>query len=187
MLRSAFLFAPNRIYVEIVHYVKIVLWPSRNLFPFWRQLISHLGVKITGYSFLGIPLCFRWCLRINSFGSQIRSSLEFPAGTSELVPFGASSDRLWVLWFREMPSCWFLFFFPRWGLLFLFICGELHFPPLWVYYSYPFLGNFIYYRGGLGKIWIRKFIYIIFHILYHSYFPVLPCHFLNKNILLACK
>ena len=27
-----------------------------------------------------------------------------------------------------------------------------------------------YYRGGFGKIWIRKLIYVIFHIFYHSLF-----------------
>ena len=32
---------------------------------FRRQLGSYLGVKIPGYFFLGIPLCFFWCLGIN--------------------------------------------------------------------------------------------------------------------------
>ena len=30
-----------------------------------------------------------------------------------------------------------------------------------------------YYRGGFGKIWIRKFIYVIFHIFYYSIFTFL--------------
>ena len=48
---------------------------------------------------------FRWDLRWN-----------FPAGASELIPFGARSDRLWDLQSLEIPSRVFLLVFPRWGL-----------------------------------------------------------------------
>ena len=73
----------SQIYVEIIHYVKIVLQAPRNLSLFWSHLGSYLGVKIPGDSFSGIPLRFRWCLGINSFWSQIGSLLEFSRGTSE--------------------------------------------------------------------------------------------------------
>ena len=43
---------------------------------FWRKLGSPLGMKIPGYSLLGIPLFFCWHLRINSFWFQLISLLK---------------------------------------------------------------------------------------------------------------
>ena len=41
----------------------------------------------------------------------------------------------------------------------------------------PFYDIFIkILSGGFGKIWIRKFIYVIFYIFYHSLFPLLPLY-----------
>ena len=54
--------------------------------------------------------------------------LNFPAGTSELTLFGAWSDRLWDLQSQEIPSWVFFLVFPCWGLLWLFVRGELHSP-----------------------------------------------------------
>ena len=62
------------------------------------------------------------------FGTNSNLRWNFPAGTSKLNPFGASSDCPWDLQFPEIPYWGFLLVSPRWGLLFLFIRGELHFP-----------------------------------------------------------
>ena len=66
-----------------------------------------------------------------------------PAGTLELISFGARSDLLWDLQFPEIPSRGFLLDFPHWGLLCLFVCGELNISPLGFYYTSPFFGNYI--------------------------------------------
>ena len=60
--------------------------------------------------------------------------------------FGASSDLLWDLRFPEIPSRGFLLVLPRWGLLCLFICAELHISPLGVYYNSTLLGNYMNLR-----------------------------------------
>ena len=44
---------------------------------------------------------------------------------------------------------------------------------LWKDTILPIIYFIKYYRGGFGKIWIRKFIYVIFHIFYHSIFACL--------------
>ena len=64
------------------------------------------------------------------FGANSDLCWNCPAGTSELIPFGASSDLLWDLRFPDIPSRGFLLAFPRWGLLCLFVRGELHISPL---------------------------------------------------------
>ena len=142
-LRSDFIFAQTRIYVEIVHYVENYPSGTSEFIYFWRQLGSYLGVKISGDSFLGIPLRFCWCLVINSFWHQFGSLLEFSCGNIATnfvwrqlrspLGFAIPGDS-----FLGIPPC-----SPRWGLLWFFVHGELHFPPLGVYYSYPFLGNYI--------------------------------------------
>ena len=70
----------------------------------------------------------------------------FPAGASEIIPFGARSDRLWDLQSPEIPSRVFLLVFPRWGLPWLLVRKELHFPTLGVYCYSPFLGNYISFQ-----------------------------------------
>ena len=62
--------------------------------------------------------------------NYFRSDLHwnFPAGTSELIVFGARLDRLWDLQSPEIPSRGFLLVFPRWGLPWFFVREELHFP-----------------------------------------------------------
>ena len=142
-LRSDFLFAQTRIYVEIVRYVKIILQAPRNLFPFGAS--SDLtwewkSPEIPSWEFL---FAFAGASEFIPFGASSDLRWNFPAGTSELILFGTSSDRLWDLWFPEIPSRGFLLVFPRWGLLCLFVCGELYFPPLGVYYSSPLLGNYV--------------------------------------------
>ena len=116
---------------------------TSEFISFWRQLGSPLVMKIPGDSFLGIPLCFRWRLIINVFWRQLESLLEFShwhlginsvwrqLGSS--LVFSIPGDL-----FSGIPTC-----FPRWGLLWLFVCGEIHFPPLGVYYSSPFLENYM--------------------------------------------
>ena len=87
---------------------------------------------------------FRWDLCWN-----------FPAGASELIPFGARSDRLWDLRSPEIPSQGLLPVFPRLGLPWLFVCEELYFPPLGVYCSSPLLGKSINHQitDFLRSLW----------------------------------
>ena len=143
MLWSDFLFAQTRIYVEIVRYVKIILQEPRNLFPFGAS--SDLtwewkSPEIPSWEFL---FAFAGASEFIPFGANLDCCWSFTAGTSELIPFSISSDCLWDLWFLEIPSQGFLLVFPHWGLLCLFVRGEIYFPPLGVYYSSPFLDNYI--------------------------------------------
>ena len=93
----------------------------------------------------------------NSVGAK------FPAGTSELIPFGANWDLHWNctagtlefipfvgslhlhldLRFPEIPYQGFLLVSPRWGLLCLFVRVELHIFPSGIYHTSHFLGNYI--------------------------------------------
>ena len=91
-------------------------------------------------------MAFAGASELIPFGTNSDLRWNFPAGTLELIPFGASLDRLWDLRFPKIPSRGFLLVFPRWGLLCLFVCGELHFPPLGVYYPSPFLGGYMRVR-----------------------------------------
>ena len=50
------------------------------------------------------------------------------------------------MWFPEIPYQGFFLVSPRWGLLCLFGCQELHIFPLGIYYTSPFLGNYIHRR-----------------------------------------
>ena len=51
------------------------------------------------------------------FGAKWYLRWNCPAGTLELIPFGVSSDLLWDLRFLDIPYRGFLLVFPRWGLL----------------------------------------------------------------------
>ena len=84
-----------------------------------------------------------------TFGASQDISWNCPAGTSELIPFGASSDLLWDLQFPEINYQGFLLVFPRWGLLCLFVRVELHISPLGIYYTSPFLGNYINHQSTI--------------------------------------
>ena len=110
------------------------------LAPGWIVLGSENNPEIPSRGFLFV---FSGALEIIPFGASSDLCWNFPAGKLELIPLGASLDRLWDLRSPEIPSQWFLLVFPCWGLLWLFVCGELYFPLLGVYYSYPFLGNYI--------------------------------------------
>ena len=115
-----------------------------HLFRSWNTLTRAQNLKLkfefqtlltrnspAGTSEL-IPLGANWDIHWN-----------FPAGTSELILVGASLDLLWDLRFLDIPSQGFLLVFPRWDLLCLFVCVELHIYPLGIYYNSPFLGNYI--------------------------------------------
>ena len=78
-----------------------------------------------------------------TFGANSDICWNFPAGISGLITFGASLDLPWDLEFSEIPSRWFLFAFPHWGLICLSFCGELHVLLLGFYYASPLLGNYI--------------------------------------------
>ena len=91
------------------------------------------------------------------FGANWDLRWSCPAGTLELIMFGARSDLLWDLKFPEIPSQGFLLVFPRWGLLCLFVFVELHISPLEIYYSSPFLGNYInHQRTRLPKFFLTQ-------------------------------
>ena len=79
----------------------------------------------------------------HTFEFQTRLAGNSPSGTSELIPFDASLDILWDLQLPEMPSLVLLLALPCWGLLLLFVRGELHISPLGFYYTSPFLVNYI--------------------------------------------
>ena len=113
---------------------------------FWRQLGSPLGMKIPGDSLSGIHPCFFWRLGINSFWRQLGSSLEFSCwhiGINSVwwqlrspLGFEISGDS-----FSGILPC-----FPLLGFtMIILLCGTT-FPPLGVYYSSPFLGNYINHK-----------------------------------------
>ena len=109
----------------------------------WRPLGSSLGVKIPRDSFSGVPLRFRWRLRINSFWRQIGSSLEFSCGNLGInsvwrqlkSPLGFAIPRdsfsgitPWFppLGFTLLVCSWGTTFSPVGGLLVFSFLGELH-------------------------------------------------------------
>ena len=112
----------SRIYVEIVHYVSIFLLAQN----------SPAGAS-EWFTF-----CANSDLRRNC--TLLKIVLQAPRN---LFSFGASLGLTWEWKSPDIPSPGFLLVSPRWGLLCLFVCGGLHFPPLGVYYSSPFLGNYI--------------------------------------------
>ena len=117
--------------------IYLLLAPARNVLGSensWRFLLGDSS------SILLVPQ------KLIYFGASLDICWNFTLGTSELIPFGACSDRLWDLQSLNIPSWGFLLVFPCWGLLWLFVHGELHFPPLGIYYSSLFLGNYIYHQ-----------------------------------------
>ena len=166
-LQSNFLFAPNRIYVEIVKYVKTFPSGTLEFISFWRQLGSYLGVKIPGDSFLGIPPCFFWYLGINSFWRQLGSLLEFSCGNLGInsvwhqlgspMGFSIPGDS-----FSGIPPC---------------------FPPVGVYSDYSFVGDYIFPRWGFiilffswGTTFFWKCVCCVL-LPYHSYpYTHIICH-----------
>ena len=118
---------------------------TSEFISFWHEPGFYLGVKIPGDSLSRIPLCFRWCHRINSFWLQLGSSLEFPRGH---LGINSVWRQLTLPLGFSIPGdsfSGFLLVFPRLGLFCLFVRGGLHFPPLGAYYYYPFLGYYISY------------------------------------------
>ena len=111
-LRSDSLFAPTRLYVEIVPYIKklfrhlgiyFLLLPTRIVLGRETQRRFPFG---DSYLLLLVPR--------NYFRSDIRCN--FPADASDLILFGARSDLFWDSRSPEIPSQGFLLVFPRWGL-----------------------------------------------------------------------
>ena len=145
-LWSDSLFYPTRIYVEIIHYVNIYPSGTSEFIYFWRHLRLYLGVKIPGDSFLGIPLCFRWCLGINSLKRQLGSLLEFSRGhlgtnsfwrqlespLGFVIPgdsFSGIPPGFPLLEFTMIVNLWGTTFSPVGGLLLFSFLGELHQSP----------------------------------------------------------
>ena len=97
-----------------------------------------------GWKFPEIPsrgflFAFIGILEFISFSANSDLRWNFPAGTSELIPFGDSSDLPWDLGFLEIPSRGFHFDFPCWGLLCLSVRGELNISPLVVLLCFSFI------------------------------------------------
>ena len=105
-------FAPTQIDVEIVPYIKnffrhlgiyFLLVPARIVLRGETQRIIPFG---DSFLLSLVPRnYFRWDLCWN-----------FPAGASELILFGARSDRFWDSQSPEIPSRGFLLVPPCWGL-----------------------------------------------------------------------
>ena len=111
-LWSDSLFAPTQIYVEIVLYIKSFYRHLGIYFLFVPALIV-LGHKIQmGFPFRDSPLLPLVHQNYFCCGSY----WDFPAVASELIPFGACSDRFCYSRSLEIPSWGFLLVFPRWGL-----------------------------------------------------------------------
>ena len=135
---------PTRIYVGIVNYVGFFLLAPHNYFLLaptsdlpWKWKSPEIPTREFLFAFAG-------ALELIPFGVNLDLRRNWSAGTSELVNFGASSDLLWDMWFPEIPYCGLLLVSPRWGLLWLFVRLELHISMLGIYYTSPFLGNYIY-------------------------------------------
>ena len=105
-----------------------------------------MGMKITGYSLSGIPLCFCWRLGINSFWLQLGSSLE-------LSRWHLGINSLW----RQLGSP-LGFAIPRDS----FSGIPLSFPPLGFHLLIHLWGTTFSPVGGLllfsflGKHWWKK-------------------------------
>ena len=143
MLWSDSLFDPSQIYVEIVSYVENFHQASRNWFPFGARsdrTSEWNSKKIPSQVFL---FAFAGALEL----LLLRSSLEFSRRRLGINSVWRPLDRLLDLISPEIPSWGFLLVFPRWVLLWLFVHEELHFPPLGVYSSSPFLGNYMSYEN----------------------------------------
>ena len=136
---------------------------------FWHQLGSSLGLEIPGDSFLGIPLCFRCHLGITSFWRQLRSLLELSRWHLGIISFkrqlgyslglGITGDS-----FSLIPIC---------------------FPPVWVYYDYPFVGNYIFPRLGFTMILLSWGTTYIFHFalfMQQDNFHISSLHYLSKKM-----
>ena len=127
---------------------------------------STWGVPTASQGFL---FAFTGALELIPFGASSDLRWNFPAGTLELIPFCARSDRLWDLRLPEIPLWGFLLLFPRRSLLWLFVHGELHFPPFGVFYCFPFLGNSInhemknYLRSPQPSLRLRTYVIIKYY------------------------
>ena len=110
-LRSDFLFAPTRIYVEIVLYRKS-FYRHLGIYYLFAPVLIVLGDKIQmGFPFGDSPLLplvqrnyFRW-----------GSYWNFPVGASELIRFGARLDCFCYSRSPKIPSWGFLLVFPPLG------------------------------------------------------------------------
>ena len=69
------------------------------------------------------------------------SCWNFPAGTSELIPFVASSDRFCYLRYAEIPSWGLLLVFPRWGFTLIVCLLGTQFQPIGGLLFFSFLGE----------------------------------------------
>ena len=71
----------------------------------------------------------------NYFRPDLRWNVS--AGASELIPFGARSDRLWDLQSPDIPFWVFLLVSLCWVLPWLFVCRELNFSILLLSWGNP--------------------------------------------------
>ena len=137
MLRIDSLFSPTRIYVEIVLYIKS-FYRHLGIYFLLVPALIVLGRKIQ----MGIPFGDSPLLSLvprNYFHCD--SCWNFPAGASELIPFGARSDRFCYSRSPKIPSWGFLLVFPRWDLPELFHSLGTLFPPVGGLLLFSFLGE----------------------------------------------
>ena len=111
-LRSDSLFAPTRIYVEILLYIKS-FYRHLGIYFLLVPTLILLGRKIQmGLPFGDSPLLL--LVPRNYFCSA--SCWKFPVGASELIPFGARLDCFCYLRSPEITSQGFLLVITHWGL-----------------------------------------------------------------------
>ena len=139
MLQSDFLFAPTRVYLEIVPYVEIFLQAPRNLFPFGARFYSTLEWNSKEIPFRGFLFAFtgasellplvsllefsRRCLGTNSIWRPFGSPLGFAIPGDSFPGIPPCFPPLWfILIFRSRGTT----FTPVGGLLFFSFLAELH-------------------------------------------------------------
>ena len=116
---------------------------ASELIPFGARLDCLWDLQSLEIPSRGFLFAFAGASELLPFGARSNLRWNFPAGALELIPFGSRSDHLWYLQSPEIHSRGFLSVFPCWGLLWLLVRGEVHFPPLGVSDSSRFLGNSI--------------------------------------------
>ena len=87
-------FAPTRIYVEIVHYVEIFLQAPRTLIPVGARPDRTWDWNYPEIPSPGFFFAFAVDSELIRFGASSDLRWNFPADTSELIPYSAHLDRL---------------------------------------------------------------------------------------------
>ena len=141
-LQSDLFFAPTHIYIEIIHYVNIILQTPHNLLPFGASSDRTWEWKSPDIPSQGFLLTFAGASEIIPFSASSYLCRNFPTGTLELIQFGACLDLLWYFQSLDIPSRIFLLFSPLVGVYSDYLFGDNYiFRRWWFTILLPFWGT----------------------------------------------